>query len=86
MNKLLVNEQRLLEKKTIEMLRLASVQFEKKEDRSMLILELYAITPDSVGPVSNHRTPWVSLKMGRPLTTEYNPLSSLRIWQQQSSS
>lgn len=53
MNKLLVNEQRLLEKKTIEMLRLVSVQFEKKVDRSMLILGTYAITPDSVGPVSS---------------------------------
>lgn len=85
MNKLLVNEQRLLEKKTIEMLRLASVQFEKKEDRSMLILELYAITPDSVGPVSNDRAWQESLEVGNPIDIKCNPFSLSLTWQQRSS-
>lgn len=52
MCRFLINKQNLLEPKTIKMLRTRSEAFEKLEDRSISILGLYAITLDSVAPVS----------------------------------
>lgn len=52
MDRLSVNKLGLLDVKTIKMLMVVSEAFERKEDRSFLIAGLYAITPDSVAPVS----------------------------------
>lgn len=52
MNRLLTDELSLLKPSTSLLLRRASQQLMKKEDRSMVIAGLYAITFDSVTPVS----------------------------------
>lgn len=52
MTRLLVNKRRLLTFRTVEQIRLGSEQFQNKEHRSILIAGLYAITLDSIGPVS----------------------------------
>lgn len=52
MGRISVNKLGLLDVKTLKMLMVVSEAFEKKEDRSFLIAGLYAITPDSVAPVS----------------------------------
>lgn len=52
MSRFLVNEQNLLEIKTIKMLRIGSEAFELLHDRSMSVFGLYVITLDSVLPVS----------------------------------
>lgn len=56
MSRFLVNEFRALSLRTITMLRLSSEAFERKKDRSFLIAGLYAVTPDSVAPVSRQIT------------------------------
>lgn len=48
----MVNKHQLLYPKTIELMRVCSEQFERKQDRSFMILWIYSITPDSVVPVS----------------------------------
>lgn len=52
MTKLMVNKDLLLEPRTIKHIRICSEQFEKKENRSFMILNLYAISPETVIPVS----------------------------------
>lgn len=52
MCKLVVNEAFMLDVKTLDLLQIGSKQFENREDRSIQILGLYAITVDSLGPVS----------------------------------
>lgn len=52
MTRLLINKGRFLTLRTVEQVRLGSEQFQIKEHRSILIAGLYAITLDSIGPVS----------------------------------
>lgn len=52
MAELLVNEEFIINYNTIVKIRIASEQFERKKDRSFLILGVYAITLESAAPVN----------------------------------
>ena len=52
MNHMLVNEARLFDAETIRVLLVGSGCFKRKKDRSIVIFGMYAVTLDSVGPVS----------------------------------
>lgn len=54
MSQLLVNKLNILDGKTREFIESGSAIFERKEDRSVMIAGLFAITLDSVAPVSRH--------------------------------
>lgn len=52
MTKVLSNKRRMINCNTLIRIKTASEQLERKEDRSFLIVGVYAITLDSVAPVS----------------------------------
>jgi len=73
------DDAKLLDIKTLEMLMNGSRQFERKEDRSFLIVGNYAITTDSVAPVSLHimisYRPAKTYNWPHSLTTEFQFLA-----------
>lgn len=53
MSRLLVNQLSFYDLETVHRIRVGSEQFENKKDRAILLAGLYAITLESVGPVSS---------------------------------